>query len=294
MQTVLITGANGFVGSYLTNLLISDYKVIATGKGPSRLTIKHPNFIYESMDFTNQEEVRDIIEKYQPSIIIHSGALSKPDDCELNKEQAYLTNVTGTIYLLNEAAKFKSFFILLSTDFIFSGIEGMYKEDDEADPVNYYGKTKLEAEALVKAYLHGWSIIRTVLVYGNPKTGRNNILTIVANGLRNNQRLKIFNDQIRTPTYVEDLTNAIKTIINKKAEGIFHISGEDVYTPYQMAIAVAEYLGLNKDLIEEVTEQTFSQPARRPLKTGFDVTKAKRELNYRPISFNEGLRKTFP
>lgn len=299
MQKVLITGANGFVGYYLAKqLLKSNHFVIATGKGACRLPFASPHpiairFIYETLDFTNDEEVKNVFEKHQPNVVVHCGALSKPDECELNKEAAFLTNVTGTINLLNAATKFKSFFIFLSTDFVFSGEDGMYKEEDKRKPVNYYGQTKLLAEDEVQQYKWDWAIVRTVLVYGKPFLSRQNILTNTANALQKGEELKIFDDQVRTPTYVEDLANAIISIINKKAKGIYHVSGEDVMTPYGIAVAVAHHLHLDASLIEKVTEKDFDQPAKRPLKTGFDISKAKRELDYSPVSFEEGLRRTF-
>lgn len=293
MQTVLITGANGFVGSYLTRLLLDDYKVIATGKGECRFDINHTNFRYKSLDFTLESEVAAVLSDLRPEVIVHAGAMSKPDDCELDRAGAYRTNVTGTGYLLKEAARLRSFFLYLSTDFIFSGEEGMYSEEDPAAPVNYYGQTKLEAEALVRQYPYDWSIARTVLVYGHPQGGRGNILTMVANSLKEGKPLRIFNDQVRTPTYVEDLAQGLKSIIDKRAAGVFHLSGEDVLTPWEMAVETARHLGYDRSRIEKVTEQTFSQPARRPLKTGFNLSKAKRQLDYRTTPFSEGLRKTF-
>ena len=294
MKTVLITGANGFVGYYVTEqLLYKGYRVIATGKGERRLLLSHKNFIYESMDFTNKESIAAVFDNHKPQLVIHSGAMSKPDDCELARESAFLTNVTGTIYLLDEASKYRSFFIFISTDFVFSGEEGRYKEDDARMPVNYYGETKMLAEDEVMRYRHDWSIVRTVLVYGKPVTGRQNILTSTANALAKGEQLKIFNDQVRTPTYVEDLAKGIVAVAEKAATGIYHISGEDVRTPYQMTIETAKYLGLDASIISAVTEHDFKQPARRPLKTGFDISKAKSHLGYRPISFEEGLRKTF-
>ncbi|MBD0333475.1 MAG: sugar nucleotide-binding protein, partial [Chitinophagaceae bacterium] len=176
MQTVLITGANGFVGYYLSEqLLQKNYKVIATGKGNCRSPFRHENFVYETMDFTNDESVQQGFKKHQPQVVVHAGGMSKPDDCELNRDNAFLTNVTGTIYLLKHAAVCKSFFIFLSTDFIFSGEKEMYAEDDEPGPINYYGETKLLAEAQVINYAYDWTVVRTVLVYGHPKAGRQNI-----------------------------------------------------------------------------------------------------------------------
>ncbi len=120
-----------------------------------------------------------------------------------------------------------------------------------------------------------------------------NILTTVATALQNGNEYSVFDDQVRTPTYVEDLAGALKTIIDQKATGIFHISGKDVLTPYAMAIAAAKYLGLDENLVKKVTAETFQQPAKRPARTGFDISKAERKLNYSPTSFEEGLKKTF-
>jgi dTDP-4-dehydrorhamnose reductase len=294
MQKILITGANGFLGYYLTErLLQKGYNAVATGKGECRLPFKGELFTYESMDFTDAESIKKTFAKHRPDIVIHSGAISKPDECELNKENAFQTNVTGTVYLLNTSATYQSFFIFISTDFVFDGETGMYKEDDDRKPVNYYGETKLLAEDEVMKYGNGWSIVRTVLVYGSPVTGRDNILTNTAKALKKGERLKIFDDQIRTPTYVDDLAKGIIDMIEKKATGIYHLSGEDVRTPYQMAVAVAQHLALDASLITPVREVEFSQPARRPLKTGFDISKAKKDLGYQPVSFEQGLCKTF-
>ena len=292
---ILITGANGFLGHYLAQqLLEKKYSVIATGKGDCRLPFKEDEcFQYITMDFTDPFAVHDVFEKYKPDVVVHAGAISKPDECQLEQWQAYITNVEATVTILLNAEEQKSFFVFLSTDFVFDGEKGMYKEDDEPAPVNFYGKTKLEAEDAVKEYEHGWAIVRTVLVYGKPLAGRSNILSIVKDKLEKGEEYPVVDDQMRTPTYVEDLAAGIVLIIEKKANGIYHLSGSDVLTPYEMACKAADYLGLNKSLIKKVTAADFSQPAKRPLKTGFIIDKAKKELGYMPVSFDEGLAKTF-
>lgn len=294
MRSVLITGANGFIGQYLAaQLLQKGYKVIATGKGESRLTIQHPQLVYETLDFTQKEAVGQLLLKYKPHTVVHAGALSKPDECELNKEAAFLVNVTGTLNLLQAARQSASFFVYLSTDFVFEGSRLDYTEEDALQPVNYYGQTKKLAEEEVKQYPFDWSIVRTILVYGHPRGIRHNILTLVANGLKEGRSLKIVDDQVRTPTYVEDLVKGIVSIIEGEKRGTYNLSGKDVTTPYRMACAAADYLGLDKTKIEKVTAESFNEPARRPRTTGFDLTKARQELGYEPLSFEEGLKKTF-
>src|SRR6476469_4891213 len=108
MQTVLITGANGFVGHYLTlRLLKKNYRVIATGKGTNRLPFSHKQLTYETLDFTSEENIKAVFEKYRPDVVVHSGAISKPDECETNKREAFLTNVSSTLYLLQQAAAYQ-------------------------------------------------------------------------------------------------------------------------------------------------------------------------------------------
>lgn len=291
---VLITGANGFLGYYLVEqLLQKGHTVIATGKGECRLPFSSERFIYAAMDFEDPYAVHDVFEKYHPEIVVHAGAMGKPDECETNQWQAFLVNVEGTITLLSNAEEYKSFFVFISTDFVFDGEKGMYTEEDELRPVNYYGITKVEAEEAVNEYEHGWSIVRTVLLYGKPATGRTNILTIVKEKLEKGEEYKVVDDQVRTPTYIGDLAAGIAAIIEKKANGVFHLSGKDVLTPYQMVIMAANYLGLNGSLIKRVTAADFTQPAKRPPKTGFVIDKARKELGYEPIAFEEGLKKTF-
>jgi dTDP-4-dehydrorhamnose reductase len=292
---ILITGANGFLGYYLVEqLLAKNFLVTATGKGACRLPFTHDkHFQWLPMDFTDPFSIHDVFSNIKPDVVIHAGAMSKPDECETNQMLAYLVNVEGTVQLLINSAESKSFFVFVSTDFVFDGEKGMYDEDDKPNPVNYYGRTKLEAEEAVKEYEFNWAIVRTVLVYGKNHSGHSNILKIVKEKLEKGEEYSVVDDQLRTPTYVEDLAKGIVAIIERKATGVFHLSGKNILTPYQMAINCAEHLGLDSFVIKKVTAAIFSQPARRPPKTGFNIDKARKELGYEPLSFDEGLKKTF-
>ena len=292
---VLITGANGLLGQHLVKLLIesTNYMITATGKGVSRLPFNSSNrFNYVSLDITNGVEVAAFIARDRPDIIIHTAAITQVDECEQNPIHCWNTNVTATRFLLGAAEIAGAAFIYISTDFIFDGISGPYLESDLPGPVNYYGSSKLGAEKSVMESKLPWCIIRTVLVYGNILVGnRSNMVSWVQNNLSQGKPIQVVSDQWRTPTYVEDLAKGILLAIENKAKGIYHISGEELLTPYDMAMATAAYLALDINLIEKVTASIFVQAAKRPAKTGFIIDKAKNELGFRPLSFKEGLKK---
>ncbi len=228
----------------------------------------------------------------RPEIVVHAAAMTQVDECELNQDACFQVNVRGTLHAIVDAEQFSQFFIYISTDFVFSGAEGNYREEDAMQPVNWYGYTKTEAEALVNACAIPWAIVRTCLVYGNSLQGtRSNIINWARAKLSGGEKIKVVDDQVRTPTYVEDLAEGILLVIEKKARGIFHLSGRDTLTPYDMVCATASYFDLDQNLVERVDATNFTQAARRPLKTGFVIDKAINELGFLPGSFEEGLKK---
>ncbi|MBO9619528.1 MAG: SDR family oxidoreductase [Niabella sp.] len=290
---ILVTGANGLVGSYVVQqLLEAGHEVYASSKNGDLSSFAAAGYHFRQMDFTDPYAVLEVFETVQPDVVVHSGAMSKPDDCERNQAEAYETNVAGTVQLLLNAADHKSFFIFLSTDFIFNGEEGMHKEEDPASPLSYYGRTKLEAEEAVQEYSYDWAIVRTVFVYGKPLHGRNCFLTMISDKLRKNALFRVVDDQERTPTYAEDLAEGIAAIIEKRATGIFNLCGDEVATPFQMALRVAEFIGITQHHLQPIHTKELNELAQRPLKSGLDISKARRILGYRPVSFEEGLRKT--
>ena len=203
-------------------------------------------------------------------------------------------NVTATRFLIDAAKAVKARFLFVSTDFIFDGNNGPYKEDDEPGPVNYYGSTKLVAEKAVMESGLNWSIARTILVYGvAPTTGRTNIVSWVKQSLESNTPIRMVTDQVRTPTFVHDLANGIVLMVGKNATGIYHLSGEEKMTPYQMAVETARFFGLDESLISVSSSSEIRQPAVRPPHTGFDISKAKKELGFKPTTFTEGLKEIF-
>lgn len=295
-MNILITGANGLFGqNAVKHFAGAGYRVSATGRGECRLPFANDEYQYFPLDITDKQAVLKLVTTLQPQVIVHAAAMAQPDACELNKQDCYDTNVNATRYFTAAAEAVKAKLVYLSTDFVFSGDDGPYRETDHPAPVNYYGETKWEAEQIVSESNINQAIVRTVLVYGNILQGtRSNMVTWVKDNLEKRNAIKVVSDQVRTPTYVVDLVRGVQLVIEKNAQGIFHISGREVLTPFDMAVKVADYFGLDKSLMEKVDAAVFSQPARRPLKTGFVIDKAEQELGYHPISFMEGIHRMFP
>ena len=292
---ILITGSNGLLGQHLVKLLIetTTHEIIATSRGENRLPFtSSERYKYFSLDITDGIAVNDFILLQKPDVIIHAAAMTQPDACEENEVECWNVNVTATRFLTDAAEKVNARFIYISTDFVFDGLHGPYKETDRPNPVNYYGSSKLAAEKSVVTSKLQWTIVRTVLVYGNILVGnRSNVISWVKENLENSKPIKVVSDQWRTPTYIEDLAKGISLVLEKNATGIYHISGEEGMSPYDMAVATADYLHLDKSLMTKVNADTFTQSARRPLRTGFIIDKAKKELGYQPISFKAALKK---
>ena len=291
-----MTGANGLLGQHLVKLLTeNEYMVIATGKGPCRVQLPEAQlFRYYPADLTYPLALHEIFAKEQPEIVIHAAAMTQVDDCEMQQDACFDINMQATVNVLVEAEAHSSHFIYISTDFVFDGEKGNYSEEDDQNPVSWYGFTKVQAESIVQTCDMPWSIVRTCLVYGKmPGGGRNNIVTWVKSSLDEGKTIRVVSDQLRTPTYVEDLAKGILMIARQKNTGVFHVAGKDLRTPYEIALETAALLGLDSRLIQQADASSFSQPGKRPAKTGLDITKARQELGYEPLSFEEGLRRTW-
>ncbi len=289
---VLITGSNGLLGQKLVELFVqqANVDVLATSRGANKLAKLHPNLPFAPLDVTDGAQVRALLTQERPTHLIHTAAMTNVDECELNHEPCWLQNVTAVQHLVEVCAELNIHLTHLSTDFIFSGADGPLTEEAVPAPVNFYGESKLAAERLVRASPGPWAIARTVLVYGVAhEYGRTNLVLWVRDSLQAGKNIKVVDDQWRTPTLAEDLAQGCWLLARQSAQGIYNISSDELLTPYAMALQIADYFALDKSLITKVDGSTFTQPARRPARTGFVIDKARQELGYRPHTFAEGI-----
>lgn len=289
---ILVTGSNGLLGQKLVQLLSAQpgLTLIATSRGPNKLAELYPKVRFVPLDVTDAAQVVAVLAQEQPTHVIHTAATTNVDECELHQEACWQQNVTAVEHLVAACETHQIHFTHLSTDFIFSGEAGPLAEDAVPAPVNFYGASKVAAERVVQASRTPWAIVRTVLVYGVAHDyGRTNIVLWVRDSLQARKPIKVVNDQFRTPTLAEDLARGCWLVVQHHATGIYHISSDEMLTPYQMALQVADYFQLDASLIEKVDASTFSQPAKRPLRTGFVIEKARHELGYQPHTFAQGI-----
>ncbi len=289
---ILITGANGLLGQKLVKLILdkNQDELVATARGANRLPYDASLYTYISLDITDQSSVAEVIEQTSPDVVIHTAAMTNVDQCETEREACRELNVNATQYLISACEANRAFFLHLSTDFIFDGEDGPYDEEAAANPISYYGESKLKSEELVKAGKAEWAIVRTVLVYGIAHDmSRSNIILWVKGSLEQGKHIKVVDDQLRSPTLAEDLAMGCYLIARQKAQGVFNICGKDLLTPYDMAIKTADFFDLSIDTMERADASTFQQTAKRPPRTGLLIEKATTQLGYQPHSFDEGI-----
>jgi len=288
---ILITGSNGLLGQKLVKLLANKngIELLATSTGENRIkTIT--GFDYVSLDITNKTQVEQVFNQFKPNVVINTAAMTNVDACEDKKEECWNLNVNAVQNLIEAAEEHETHLIHLSTDFIFDGENGPYKEEDKPNPLSYYGESKYEAEKLLQASSIKWSIVRTIIVYGVvDDMSRSNIVLWAKQALEKGNPLTIVNDQFRMPTLAEDLAYACWLIAEKSATGIYNISGKDFMSVLELVNRVADFYGYDKSIISPIASSSLNQAAKRPPKTGFVLDKAYKELEYSPCSFEEGL-----
>ena len=287
---ILYTGANGLLGQKISAATpqYSNHAFLATARGGNR-TKNLGTASYASMDITDRQGIENVLSEFRPDVIIHGAAMTNVDECEQHKELAYNLNVVGTQNIVDAAKELGAHVVHISTDFVFDGLDGPYDEDGIPNPVSYYGQTKLQAEHIVQT-VDSWSILRTVLVIGIAEDlSRNNIVLWAKGALEKAQPIRVVDDQFRTPTLAEDLAQGALLAATQRAQGIFNISGPDFMSIYELVESVAEHFGLSLAEVTRVDSSTLNQPALRPPRTGFNISKAVVNLGYRPHSFKEAL-----
>jgi len=272
---VLLTGASSSPGfKTLIELAEKGFEVYAV-YNTNPITIELSNVKTVKLDLIDFSKTIDVFKELKPDIVVHMAALGDVDLCERDKALAWRVNVDTTRVLVRQVLKTGSVFLYLSTDYVFDGERGMYREIDTPNPVNFYGITKLIAEELVRILDRG-IVIRTSAIYGFGM-GRKNFGRYLVEALSSGQEVKALIDQWLSPTLNTLLARAIVELLERELYGIYHIAGERV-NRYDFAMRLARRFGFDVLLIKPARMEEMRWYAKRPRDSSLDCSKARATL----------------
>ena len=280
---IFVTGGSGLLGSKITEIALERGYDVYSGYCRHK-----PEFGKAvKLDLTDANSIVRAINDVEPDVIIHTAALTDVDRCEVDKDLAYKINVEGTKIIVETARKLNSFLIYISSDYVFNGSKGMYKEDDETNPANYYGYTKLLGEK----YCQDFCIARTCVIYGaKPASGKVNFTLWLINKLEKGESVRIVTDQYITPTLNTNLAKMLLEIAERKLKGVFHLAGATRVSRFEFAKEIASVFGLDGNLIIPSRMDEINWIAKRPRDSSLDASKATKYLNEKPYTLSRALK----
>ena len=280
----LVTGSAGLVGRQVVKDLLEQGDDVFSGFHNS----KPENGTLIQMDLGSEEKITQVIQKVKPDAIIHLAAITNVDQCEKENDLALKINGHATKIISKLAAKQRVFFVYVSTDYVFDGEEGMKKESDQTNPINYYGTSKLEGEKSVMNLASSWCIARTSTPYGLHPT-KTSFPIWVANNLESRNDIKVVVDQFTSSTYVPNLSRMLIEVSKRQIAGILHLAGASRISRYEIAELIAQKLNLDKKFLIPVNINEMNWDAKRPKDSSLDVSQAISILNEKPIIIEQGL-----
>lgn len=237
------------------------------------------------IDLQNDSSVVEAVKAVRPDLIIHTAALTDVDLCETDEKLACRMNARATETLAECARKVGAFTVYTSTDYVFDGSKGMYKEEDSTDPVNYYGYSKLQGEPYCDA------IARTSVIYGSrPASGKVNFALWLLESMGKGETVRVVTDQYITPTLNTNLALMVLELAERKLDGLYHLAGATRISRYDFAVKIARTFGLDADLIIKSRMSEMKWAAKRPDDSSLDTSKACRSLISKPWNIEEALR----
>ncbi len=286
MKKLLVLGGSGFVGGHVAVKGQGDWKVSATFRDrPFRL----PGVTSVHLDINRSRSLRKVFEKIKPDAVIHTVAWSGLERCEEDREGAVRVNVEGTWNVAELCREMECRLVFTSSDMVFDGDRGMYREVDSVRPMNIYGETKVMAERIIRTSGVNHAIARIALIYGQPETGSNSFSEKVISRLKQGEPMALYTDQTRTPILVQDLAEALLELAALDFRGTIHLGGAERVNRYEFGKRLAEVKGFSEDLLKPVTMDEIPTKAPRPKDVSLNTSVAKSVLRTPLLSYYEGL-----
>jgi dTDP-4-dehydrorhamnose reductase len=286
-RRLMITGGSGLLGSNLARRATENFRVFATHH---TRTAQIPGCIFIPLNITNRQEVMAATGDIKPDVIIHTAALVNVDYCQGHPDESLKINAAGTENMAIAAREYNAKLIYISTDSVFEGSKGKYKEEDKTNPVNVYAATKLEGERRIARILPERVIARTAFYGWSPINSQATSLAHwVVNNLREKKEINMFTDVFFSPIEAGNLAEALLEICGKNISGVYHVAGSERCSKYDFGVETARVFGLDESLIHpsSITEANLKAP--RPRDISLDVSKIKRAIDTRLLNVKEGI-----
>ncbi|NOY78734.1 MAG: dTDP-4-dehydrorhamnose reductase [Calditrichaeota bacterium] len=286
----LIVGCNGLLGQKIVREISkqsSDSEILGTSIEPSVLF--STRISYQRIDITKIDSVHRVVREFRPTVIVNAAAYTNVDRAEIDQDLCWEINVIGVENLALEAKAVGAMLYHVSTDYVFSGENGPYRETDTPDPRGFYARSKLAAEWAIEESGAAYFIGRTSTLFGAGENIRPNFVLWLISALKKNQEVTIVDDQIGNPTLADNLAEAFRVAIEKKATGLFHLAGRESIDRYSFALKIARIFNLNQSLIHRGKTSDLKQLAPRPMNAALSVEKAQKELGVYLMSVEEEL-----
>lgn len=284
MTTHLVLGASGQVGAELLRAIAH------SGARPVGTFCHHPAPGLRHADIRSAEQVNALLQELRPAVVYLPGAETNVEFCELHPDETYQTNVLGVCNVARAVRPIGAKIVYFSSDYVFDGHHGPYREDDPANPLSHYGRQKLLAEHALATSGQDYLILRTTVVYGRDRQEKNFICRLLQH-LRDGRPIQVPVDQVGSPTYGPNLADAALELAASDAAGVYHVVGPRRANRYQFACAAATVFGADPALIQAVPTSQLGQTAPRPLNSGMLADKASARLkSVRLIDYEEGLQ----
>jgi dTDP-4-dehydrorhamnose reductase len=283
---ILVTGASGLLGTRICQLATKqNYEVYSA----------HSEHMPQSgtpikLDLTDNTALKQLFDKTKPDVVVHSAALTDVDRCEKEKDLAWKINVESTSNIAQLCHKHRCFIVYVSTDYVFNGEKGNYKETDQTAPINNYGLTKLAGEEEIKQSRVEYCIARASVIYGSiPAAGKVNFALWLIEKLGKKEETRTAADQWNSPTLNTNLAEMILEIVEKRITGTFHLAGATRLSRHEFAQKIAETFNLDENLLRPTSSEMMPWMANRPRDTSLNVEKAKQTLKNKPLQISEAL-----
>ena len=283
MTRAAVIGASGLVGEHLVKVLRS------SGQDPITTFWHSPIPSAIQVDIAEKTQVRSFFESERPEVVFLPAALTNVDYCEAHAAETYRINVLGVKHCVDAANLLQARLIYFSTDYIFDGIDGPYSEAAAANPVSEYGRQKLMAEHYVSLLAEQYLIIRTTVVFGWERQGKNFVHRLLQS-LKQGNPVNVPIDQIGSPTYASDLAQIAIELSSSTSEILINVAGPERVSRYEFARAIAGIFNLYESLINPVKTEELGQPARRPLNAGLQTAKVSKLTKTPLMNYAEALR----